>query len=1309
MGACLMWFKDNKTQWISVAVAGLILFTCFVGFYQLQQQRNDNRVQLLEEKLRVSDQLFTRWFQKQKQTLNTWSRYSLVLDSAEALAKQPGTKTELLTNPAQPALRLFFSPLLKTSQIDSYMLIDNRGLVRAASDNRLVGEPSPIAEYPALFAPLWQGSNQWLLPYISLLPVQDENGVFRQEQPMLLIAAPVSNGLDIKSALIFTVNIRREMHQLFKDVLVTPDLFITLSSKNRWLVEAGQRLSPDKRDQFEEFVLNRKHEQLPVEFQVGTFYSSERSFSGQQLLLLSIGSLSMIALVSLMVQLLRAQPEKSSVDPLSAHFFERSREGLIQLSANGEVLSFNRQAGYLMAGSQEATPQSISILLTECALGLSDESGQPLGDLRSLISKHQDQTYYAWWTATGVRRLLAFSRERISTDTEVILSIKDVTRTRQEFLRLKRQSEALNAATELVLWVGREGDITGANDTAVAQLGYTAKEFQGLSIGDIDSSINDESWKLIWTRVRRGEVIEQEGHALRRNGISFSAEVLIRYYADGFDEYACFFLRDISKRKRLEADLYRNRMRLTEKLSVTSQELEVREAENEALIEALPDLLVVFNSRFEVLSYQQPKGESLFLELSPGDDLFKVLPQLPGDVLKQKLTDPVYSGLARYFTEITKENQGQAQILELRFARTGTSKILLLVRDITERKREEYFRQFNNRLLMSISQMQTRFICSQDKLPDIGDQLQALVELAQSKAGFYWLSESLQQKLGCPPFDDCYSDAHDDGLTLSAEDTDLIQEKILQIVAHWRASIEAPTPMLIPLNDILPDPNDTLLNQGMLVLPVVSADRPVICFTLILQDYRHWVAESRLFDPWLSTSAALLSAYESETERLWAEENVKLEKERAENASQAKTQFLSRMSHEFRTPLNAILGFGHLMVMDEEATEEQLEYLTQIVESGEAMLALVDDVLDLAQLERQTFSVEMKRISLTKVVTECVSDVVDDIEQADLRFEADLPNEDYYVQADERRLQQVIHSLLNNAIAYTPSGGLISVRHACFGQHCELTVQDTGKGISEDFMEKIFMPFEVAEGYINAQGMGNGLAVARYAVEAMGGSIHVESEEDVGSSFTIRIPCDFSGDDASCCPQPDAAGHLSPPQNTPDETELSSDTNEHAVTQLLLPAVGNPQHSNLSEEPAAPDKSGVSEKSEVSTDQKAVFRVLYVEDDVTNRKVLERLIRHLDQDIEFCAAESAVDGIAEFLEQTPDLMFVDMNLGSVSGSEVLMMVRDQAEGQELPVIAVSGDVAADAIDKALDQGFDDYICKPVSLETLTSVITRYRS
>ena len=1285
--------SKRRVQWITVVVAALLLFVCFTGFYQLQVQQQQTRQQQVDRSLTTAVDLVSGWFEARQTMVRALADSDRVRHAAVGLSTLPADAALLMDNAYQSELQVLFAPLIAAGELESYRLVDNRGIIRAASDSFRIAGASPLVDYPTQFAPLWQGQVRWLLPYTESYPAFSRDTA---DGPRLLLAAPV--GYDSKlqtrvdAALVLSIRLQ-SLEPLLTPVAGQGNRFIRLRSRQEPLLHLG--LSPPD---YEVRLIRQEQtlEQIPLTVTSALVLPPDADYSNAQLILLGLGGLSLVVLLSFLVLLMRDKDEEEKSNPLAQLLIDSGREGFIQLSPDGVIKGYNVCAALLLSGRRNTLRENLQILLTECALGLHDEGGKPFGDLMTLLRATPGERYYAWWTSDNVKRLLAFSREGLSrdnTDSDCLLSIKDVTQSRQQLLRLQREGQALNYAGELVFWVSRDGRLASANETACQQLGYSSAEISNLTLNELDTGFNPEAWQVLWSRLRRGELVEHEGTITRRNGAVFPAEVLMRYYSDGFESLACVFMRDISKRKRLESDLYRKRMRLTEKLSVTSQELEVREAENEALIESLPDLLVVFNARFEVLSFQQPKGAGIDLELVNGQSLFSLFSCLEEATLRHRLTDPVHAGQARYFTEITLSHEARhypLQTLELRFARTGTHKILLLIRDITDRKREEYFRQFNNRLLLSISEIQTRFICNQDKKPNMNQQLEALVQLSQSECGYYWLSNSLQQKLGCPAIKG-YQMSQE--LMLSEHCEQLMQERINQVMAQWRIAPGQPVPRLLPLADLMPvmasdeaDPDcdlQTISNRGLLVLPVVVADQPVMCFSLILPDYRRWVAETRLFEPWLSTCAALLTAYESDTERQWAEKNLKLEKERAEFASQAKTQFLSRMSHEFRTPLNAILGFGHLLQEEPDLSEEQAEQISQIVDSGEAMLTLVDDVLDLAQLERQTFSVDLERVSLTDMATACISEMLEAIEQADLRFEADLPAQEYFVRADARRLRQTLLSLLNNAIRYNNRGGLIRVKLRCSAAFCELAVEDTGQGIPQDFIDRLFMPFEAGEGYLNAEGLGNGLAIARHAIEAMGGQIRVHSRHGEGSCFTLLLPqfCDESG----------AAG-------VPPEAPAVSVPVEKEPAASVVPAVPSRPPQTLSTETAS-DTAG----------DGARFSILYVEDDPSNRNIFRHLLQHIDPDIRLQEAPTAEQGISSFIADPPDLMFLDMHLGAVSGGVVLTAVRSEVSGAELPVIAVSGNVSGESIDQALDEGFDDYLCKPVSLEALTSIIRRYTS
>lgn len=1279
--------KRTLADWVSVFACGIILLISFVAFYQLQQQQEASEQRLLDEKLRSAEQLFSQWFQQQKRQINTWSRYSVVSDTSVALAGYPLDRRELIGTPTQLELRQFFSPLLKMSKIDSFMLIDRRGWVRAASDNRMVAASSPIVEYPALFAPLWQGSNQWLLPYINPHPTSDDQGVFRAGQPHLFIAAPVSHGLDITSVLVFTINLQRELLTLLEPLRNEEGLYLKLVSKEQPLAEFRNDLVLKDADAVGRVIARRDHDYLPVSFYMEKRYLKNKSFSAEQLILLTVGSLAMMALVSLLVY--SARRKNYWAGGVADHYFplrEEDESARILLAADSRLLAASPHACELIAGDQAAPKDMMTVLLTECALSLNDDNGRAVGGLSYLLVAEEGQCFFTWWAAGDQRRLLEFSRTGDNEEQGVSVCVRDVTRTRSEFLRLRRKNDALNEAADLVLWVGQNGNLVDANISGLKKLGYTEQDLQGVTLGDIDASFSAESWHSVWSRIRRGETVEQEGHFIRRNGIPFPADIVIRLQPESFEEYACVYVRDITKRKRLEADLYRKRALLTEKLSVTAQELEAREAENDALIEALPDLLVIFNAQLNILGVQQPKGEALTFDFVMGDDIASVFPQLSNEMQRRELTDSLNSEAGRYFTEIRQEAEHGSLTLELRFARTGTNKVLLLVRDITARKMIEYFRQFNNRLLTNISQMQTQFICTPEKsLPELPDQLASLVDIAQVDSGFYWVNDSLQRRMGCPP-QGCFFNTT--GNEPDKETVSAVFEAIRKVVAHWLIDPGAAQPVITAFRDLPVQTEPLLPTSGVLFLPVTSLDRPVICFALLMPDIRPWVSESALFTPWLSTVAALLSAYESETERQWAEQSMQFEKERAEKASQAKTEFLSRMSHEFRTPLNAILGFSQLMQLDDTLTDEHAEQVTQIVNSGQAMLELVDGVLDLARLEQNQLTLELTQVSLGEVVTSCLTELIGDIERADLKLDISFPDEDVAIQADERRLRQVIQVLLKNAISYTPAGGAVTLKYRFSSRYCELSVQDTGRGIPEEFLEKIFMPFEAADGYINAEGMGNGLAVANHISQAMGGRISVRSEVDIGSEFTLILPVSQRGG-------ADELHVEAPGMATSAEQIASGDIAESPDRSAETPMFVSSGTSDV--QSAGPAKSAEE------------FRVLHIEDDETNRRLFSRLIEHINPDIAVTSAASVSTGIDAFLSSQPSLIFVDMNLVGGSGTDVLEAVRQETGGVDLPVVAVSGNVSEASIEEALDKGFDDYLCKPVSLEALSAVIERYRS
>jgi signal transduction histidine kinase len=214
-------------------------------------------------------------------------------------------------------------------------------------------------------------------------------------------------------------------------------------------------------------------------------------------------------------------------------------------------------------------------------------------------------------------------------------------------------------------------------------------------------------------------------------------------------------------------------------------------------------------------------------------------------------------------------------------------------------------------------------------------------------------------------------------------------------------------------------------------------------------------------------------------------------RDRAETADRAKTQLLSRVSHELRTPLNAVLGFGQLLVTDATLDPRHRAWVQQIVASGQHLLALVEDVLDVSSAQAGQLSLACAAVDLRQVLAETWSALEVSSSPGDLHFDGDgMLGPPLWVQADARRLKQVANNLLSNAIQYNRPGGRVSVRMQVIstpqGVRVELRVADTGIGMTAAQVARLFKPFErVGTQHIGVQGSGLGLALSKQLVEAL--------------------------------------------------------------------------------------------------------------------------------------------------------------------------------------------------------------------------------
>lgn len=396
-----------------------------------------------------------------------------------------------------------------------------------------------------------------------------------------------------------------------------------------------------------------------------------------------------------------------------------------------------------------------------------------------------------------------------------------------------------------------------------------------------------------------------------------------------------------------------------------------------------------------------------------------------------------------------------------------------------------------------------------------------------------------------------------------------------------------------------------------------------------------------------------------------AEQQALIEaKQQAERANNAKSEFLSAMSHELRTPLNGILGFAQLLLSDKEQTlsKPQIKSIRQIIYSGEHLLTLINDVLELSKIEAGNIQTSHDHVHISSVFEECLPMLQTLAKQYDVDVDV-LDNNDCVVIADFTKLKQVFINLVTNAIKYNKAGGkvLITTSVQTNDSRLKLTVTDTGHGITADRQSHVFTAFErLGQEYANIEGSGVGLSVSKRLIEAMGGSIDFASTEGQGSSFWITLPLS------------------SQQESMPATVSRTMTSNEH--TALLA-------------------RRGDSERA------KQRCHVLYIEDNPANIRLIEVFFSRYEH-ICLHTCDSAEAGLELLKTMTPDLILLDINLPGMTGIELSRIMQENRDLAAIPVIALTAAAMQENIDAA-DGLFKAYITKPVDFGLLARTLQAY--
>ena len=409
-----------------------------------------------------------------------------------------------------------------------------------------------------------------------------------------------------------------------------------------------------------------------------------------------------------------------------------------------------------------------------------------------------------------------------------------------------------------------------------------------------------------------------------------------------------------------------------------------------------------------------------------------------------------------------------------------------------------------------------------------------------------------------------------------------------------------------------------------------------------------------------------------------ANEMVRLRAQELERASQYKSDFLANMSHELRTPLNSLLILAKLLADNDTGrlSQEQVRYAQTIQSSGNDLLTLINDILDLSKIEAGHMEIKPEPLALVRLTKDLTNLFTPVAEKKNLEFRVEVaPECPAYIETDGQRLEQILRNLLSNALKFTEQGSIeLRVARAPDGQ-IALSVADTGIGISQDKQNAVFEPFRQADGTISRKygGTGLGLSICRELVRLLGGTLALRSAEGQGSTFTVLVPETFSAAKV----QPRADPPRAPPAPLPVESPQT----------VAAPAATR-----------RPDRQLEDDRQRLSGQRRVL---LIIEDDQS----FARILRDLSHEMEFecLVAGSATEALALAKEFIPSAVVLDVGLPDHSGLWVLDQLKRDVRTRHIPVHVVS---ATDNAQTALSLGAIGYALKPVKHEDLTEVLKK---
>ena len=822
----------------------------------------------------------------------------------------------------------------------------------------------------------------------------------------------------------------------------------------------------------------------------------------------------------------------------------------------------------------------------------------------------------------------------------------DITERQQTQDRLCLVEFALDNAQESVFIVDQNGQIVYVNKTACESLGYSSAELSNLKLWQIDENLNaPPRWESFCEHLKQQKSLLLESTHYTQTGETIPVEITLTELNFHGIPYICEIARDIRERKQAEAALQKRDNYLTALVEVQRQLLSATSQNN--LYELVLSLLgqAANASQVYVFEHCYDEFQRPYLYYMSHWSAADATSRLNRSVLQQLYDLPCFSpwieqlaqgeAICESLDDMTPE---QRQILEP----AGIFTVLLFPLIV----KGEFFG------LIGFDNDEDDRPWNEAEISLLAAAVSAIALATERQLA----QEQLQRQLTA-------IEAASEGIAITNPMGDYIylNKAHLELFGyaqagellnrHWKTLYS-------------PEEGDRIEREIISKLMEKGYSRNETVG--IRKDGSTFLQEISLT---LTNSGEIVCVCRDITERKRAEDHLRRTNAQLERATRLKDEFMANMSHELRTPLYSILGLSEVLQQEVYGVlnAEQLRSLSTIEQSGQHLLELIDDILDLSKIESGKMKLEFTSVNLTLLCQSSLNFVKPQADKKNLQLCLIEPPVSVALEIDELRIRQVLINLLSNAVKFTPEGGQIFLKIETEPQKgcVHLSVTDTGIGIAPEDQVRLFEPFVQIDSSLSRRysGTGLGLALVRQIVQMHAGTVSVDSEVGRGSTFTVTLPWNLA---------PVSQNEQSSFSSTNRPNEKAADSSSPAESQFV----------NLSPETSP--------------------TILIAEDNKANAETVADYLETRGYQILF--AENGVEAVRYARQYQPQIIIIDISMPELDGLEAIRQIRLDSNTAKIPIIVLTASVAERDREQCLQAGADDYMSKPITLKMLSDKI-----